>query len=87
VQLITQETILRLPVYHSTPASAVTAVTTVANDYQLRHHTDATGWFVNIEQGSNPVVMVIGIDDTYPVGESYGYVFARVLQAELQMDA
>lgn len=75
---------LRLPVYHSTPASAVTARTDLLDDpagnppyrlFDLRNNSASTGWMVDIEAAQNDASTVMKceeIDRQYPVGEQYG---------------
>lgn len=66
---------LRLPVFHSTPGSAVTAETLVGETYVLRNVSGVP--FINIETSTKASGRIVGIDDTYDIGESYGFVFVE----------
>ena len=71
----------RVPVNHATPASAVTALTQVGETadtagFQL-FLTSAGILTVRIDNTTNPVVDIRKIDDTFPVGEQFGFVWVR----------
>lgn len=76
VYVFNANTILRLPVYHSTAASAITAYTQIGTSYEIRFHTGSI-LCVDIENTTNAKGKVIGInegDPRNPVGEQYGLV-------------
>lgn len=62
---------IHLPVEHGTPASAVTNIDQVGDTLVLAH-TSGDVWGVAIDTSTNPLVVVTGIDPTYPEGEQYG---------------
>lgn len=69
-------TIIRLQVYHGTPASAITAYTQIGTSYELRYHTGAI-WCVDISSTTNTKGKILGIvneDPQNPVGTQYGVV-------------
>lgn len=75
------------PVYHSTPASAVRAVTDVGATWPLRNHTGNI-WCLNKENnGTNDAFVVKSLDyATYPdLTEQYATVWANVLAATRQV--
>lgn len=74
----------RLPVYHGTAASAVTAITDVGTAYGLRN--DATqGWCIALDEtgATTTKVRIVGIAPDFPVGEQYGLEDAVYLTASL----
>lgn len=72
----------RMPVYHGTPASAVTAITDIGTAYGLRN--DATqGWCIALDETSATKGRVIGIAGDFPVGEQYGLEDFTFLSAQL----
>lgn len=62
-----------LPVYHGTPASAVTAVANNGTAYAL-YHSSTGGFMVDLSNTTKPNVRQVTISPRYPVGEQYGIV-------------
>jgi hypothetical protein len=62
-----------LPVYHGTPASAVTAIADIGSSFGIRNHTGSI-WCVALDETSATKVHVVSIPSTrlYPVGTQYG---------------
>lgn len=58
------------PVYHATPASAVTAYAQIGVEYEMINHA-TLGWAVDVGTTTNKVFWVTDIDLTYPVGTAY----------------
>lgn len=73
-----------LPVTHATPASAVTAITQIGTSYELENVT-SYGYAVAIDDTSNPVFKPSEIAGQYPVGEQYGWVWGKLLRAEVTL--
>jgi hypothetical protein len=80
--LIRPDMIFKLPVLHSTPASAITAYAQVGTAYGIWHYSDGgspafTTWGLAYEDTTHTVGRVVSIyanDPLNPVGEQYGYV-------------
>lgn len=70
-----------IPVYHATPASAVTAVSQKGTTVQLYYST-AAGFFASIADTSSGIFLIEDIDPRLPVGTSYGYVIGRFISGE-----
>jgi hypothetical protein len=87
IELITDNTLIRLPVIHGTPASAVTAVAQLGVGYDIGHWTDGssvTGWGYMIDDTS--VKNVIPVELIEPAGEVYGTAWCKIAQrARLDM--
>ena len=76
-----ENVLVRLPVYHGTPASATTAVTQIGSTFNLFRST-AGAWFCDISSTTAPYFTVADIDkEAYPVGETYGYVWGFIKSA------
>ncbi|MFI5384808.1 MAG: hypothetical protein ACHQ50_01700 [Fimbriimonadales bacterium] len=73
-----------LPVTHATPASGVTAVTEVGTTYELER-TAAGKWAVPIDDTTNTKVVVSAIHPQYALGEQYGWVEVRFLDAQVDV--
>lgn len=73
-----------LPVTHATPASAATAITQVGATYELER-TAAGKWAVPIDDTSNAKVVVTALHPAYAVGEQYGWVEVRFLDAQVDV--
>jgi hypothetical protein len=73
-----------LPVTHATPASAVTANTQVGTAYELER-TAAGKWAAPIDDTTNTKVVVTAIHPAYAVGEQYGWVEVRFLDAQVDV--
>jgi hypothetical protein len=73
-----------LPVTHATPASGVTAVTEVGAAYELER-TAAGKWAVPIDDTTNTKVVVTAIHPQYPLGEEYGWVEVKFLDAQVDV--
>jgi len=85
VYVFTRPIVLRLPVYHGTPASAITAISQIGTAYELRW--DATqGLCVAIDATTNTKGKVIDIPNTkeMPVGTQYGLVDFMIDPAQCQ---
>lgn len=76
VKVVDDETLVLLPVYHATAASAIPNNATVGASYQLRRQ-DAK-YAIAIDQTSNPVAIVA---DKIPGNgaEQYGAVWVKIL--------
>lgn len=86
VEVFTEDTRITLPVYHATPASAVTAETTVDTECVLINETTG-GWMADIGTTSNPILHAIGIAKSYDgnkmdVGDAYGPMVWKVITLE-----
>lgn len=76
-----ENVLVRLPVYHATPASATTAITQIGSTFNLYRNT-ANAWFCDISSTTAPYFTVTDIDsEAYPVGETYGYVWGFIKSA------
>lgn len=64
IEVFTEDTRFTLPVYHATPASAVTAETTVDSECVLHNETTG-GWVADIGTTSNPVLHCVGQCNSY----------------------
>lgn len=73
---------LKLPVYHGTPASAVTAITNIGESFELRRDADH-GLMVDLGNTGSPVVTIVAIGQENPVGTAYGYVWVEFIAAEV----
>jgi hypothetical protein len=73
-----------LPVTHATPASAVTASSQVGTAYELER-TAAGKWAVPIDDTTNTKIVVSAIHPAYAVGEQYGWVEVRFLDAQVDV--
>lgn len=71
-----------LPVYHATPASAITAVTDVglAGGYGAKQVTvsSVTAWAVDLQNTTNNLLMVQEIAKDYAAGTQYGLYWVKV---------
>lgn len=71
-----------VPVYHGTPASAITAVTDVGLDggYGLKKATVSSrpAWALDLENTTNDVLFVQSIDKEFPAGTQYGRYWVKV---------
>lgn len=82
---VDEDVLVRLPVYHGTPASATTAVTQIGSTFNLFRST-ANAWFCDISSTTAPYFTVVDIDkEAYPVGETYGYVWGFIKSAARRM--
>lgn len=85
IQRVNKGTRMTLPVYHSTPGSAVNSIAKIGVSCQLRN--DGTyGLMVDVENTSNPVVKIVGIPTNVDgidvvIGEQYGFVEVIFLDA------
>jgi hypothetical protein len=77
-----------LPIYHPTPASAITAITQVGVAYELYRATISgnLGFGVDISETTDTKVVVQEIDATYPVGEQYGHVWVKYIPAQQDLN-
>jgi len=69
-------TIVRWPVYHGTPASAVTAYAQIGVSYEVRYQTGAI-WCIDVGSTTNTKGKILSIhnqDPQNPVGTQYGLV-------------
>jgi hypothetical protein len=73
-----------LPVTHATPASGITAITEVGTAYELER-TAAPKRAVPIDDTTNTKVVVTAIHPAYAVGEQYGWVEVRFLDAQVDV--
>lgn len=64
VEVATGDTYYDLPAYHATPASAVTAETSVDVQCVLINETTG-GWMADFATTSNPVLQIVGIPKSY----------------------
>lgn len=81
ILLLTDDVEFCLPVTHATASSAITAITQVGVSYELENVT-GYGYAVAIDDTGNPVVKVTEISKQYAVGEQYGWVWVKFLDAE-----
>lgn len=72
---------MSLPVEHATPASAVTSVGLINDNYVLTNISTSEGWAVAIDTTSNAIVKVMDIDPEYGTGDVNGYVWVKPLSA------
>lgn len=73
VGTIGAQTRLFMPVLHSTPASAVTAITNINETFVIKN--DATyGWGLLLSTTTNACAKMMGIYPEFPVGTQYGIV-------------
>jgi hypothetical protein len=71
-------------VYHSTAASAVTAMSQVGSTFPLRNQGGQ--WVVDIEHaGTNDRILVTEIAKDFPAGTQYGYVYGKLIAANRQL--
>jgi len=77
-------TILRGNVYHSTPASAVTARANVGIKYAV--YVGSNKVHVDIEDTGNDAFVIVSLDEG-EVGDIYGRCYFKVLPAVLQTEA
>ena len=76
-------TVFEMNIYHSTPASAITAITDVAVKYGLyvagsKSHCDKG-------DGTNTRFLVVGLSPKDNVGDTYGRVLVEVLRPYCQL--
>lgn len=83
VYLAHPDNVFEANVYHSTPASAVTAITQVGVNYALQ--VDSNKSYVDIEDTSHDAFVVIGISEKDAVGDVYGRVHFQVLNTVAQL--
>lgn len=79
------DTVFEANVYHSTAASAITAITQVGVNYALQ--VDSNKAYVDIEDTTNDAFRVIAISSKDNVGDQYGRVEFQVLDAVSQLRA
>jgi len=80
VELPADDSEYLFPIYHSTGASAVTAISDVGTTLPLRNQAGA--WVLNKEtDGTNDRFVITELSAEHPVGETYGHVWARPLEA------
>ena len=84
VHVIDSNTILRGNVYHSTAASAVTAVANLGIKYAL--YVADNKAYVDIEDTSNDAVVIVSLDPA-EVGDIYGRCKFKFIPAVLQSEA
>ena len=84
VIVLDNQDILTCSVYHSTAASAITAVAQVGEDYELL--VSSNKCYCDIEATAVPLFRVVGIYDSprYAVGDRYGLVKVRLMPAYCQ---
>lgn len=70
-----------VPVYHATPASAVTSQDLVGKVYNLRNQAGV--WCIHIDAASGATppehCMVTDLGQDHPAGEAYGYVWIKIV--------
>lgn len=76
--VITDQFRLRVPVYHGTAASAVTAETLISETYVIRND-NTQGWCIDISTSSNGVGVITGIDRGYAIATQYGPVYVELV--------
>ena len=79
-------TLFLLPVWHTTPGSAVTAVTDVGTAYALGHRTvsSVTNYVVTLDDTTDTHIVPVQIADDFAVGEQYGWEWCKVQAAARQ---
>lgn len=83
VYLAHPDNVFEANVYHGTPASAVTAITQVGVNYALQ--VDSNKHYVDIEDTGHDAFVVTGISERDTLGDQYGRVYFRVLDAASQL--
>jgi hypothetical protein len=81
VILLTDDLEVCLPVTHATAASAITAITQIGTAYELENVT-SYGYAVAIDDTSSPLFVPTEISGQYAVGEQYGWLWGKILDAE-----
>lgn len=80
-----ERTLFSLPVYHATPASAITATASIgAATMDITRQTvgGVSSFAVDINDTSNANASLVNIDANYPVGEQYGRYWVRIPAAK-----
>ena len=71
--VITSRTRWKLPYYHATEASAVTALTDLDTSHCIRNDaTQGVGWSMMLDNTTNPVCKIMEICGDNPIGELHG---------------
>lgn len=84
VMPIIPTTLLSMNVYHSTSASAVTAVTDPGKKYSLNLDSSKKFYYVDISATSPASVVVQAIDPATTLGDQYGKYQVTILSSILQ---
>lgn len=84
VMVVTPMTLFHGSVYHATPASAITAITDVGENFALEVVTNA--FYIDISNTTNTFWRVLQIDINVPVADVNGYEIAKVQSDYCQMD-
>jgi len=83
VYIANADTVFEANVYHSTAASAVTAITQVGTCYALK--VDSNKCYVDIEDTSNDAFQVRRLSPKDKVGDQYGRVEFQVIASARQL--
>jgi len=83
VYLAHPDNVFEANVYHSVPVLAVTAITQVSVNYALK--VDSNKCYVDIGDTGHNAFVVTGISERDTVGDQYGRVYFRVLDAVSQL--
>jgi hypothetical protein len=92
VALAESHAIFEANVYHGTPASAVTAITTPCNGANsvFALQVDSNKCYVDLEDTGHDAFLVIGLSPKDAVGDTYGRVLFKVIpsasQCEFEVD-
>lgn len=83
VYIANTDTIFEGNVYHSTPASAVTAITQVGEQYALKVLSNKC--YVDIEDTSHDAFQIVSLSERDAVGDQYGRVQFQVIDSVAQL--
>lgn len=88
VALAESNTIFEANVYHGTPASAVTAITTPCDGANsvFGLQVDSNKCYVDIEDTTHDAFLVIGLSPKDAVGDRYGRVLFKVIPSASQVE-
>lgn len=84
VAIANKDTVFEGNVYHATPASAITAITTIGTDYGIVNANNK--WYIDLANETNVRVLIRDLSKKDAVGDTYGRVLFQVIQDYCQLD-
>lgn len=86
VLVANDSTLYLMPVWHTTPGSAVTAVTDVGTAFALGHRTvsSQTNYVITLDDTTDTHVVPVELSDDYAPGEVYGTEWVKIQAAARQ---
>lgn len=76
VRVLRNSDLVRMPVFHGTPASALTNANQIGDPFVLRNVGGVP--MINIQTNTNPTGTIIAHDEQYAIGEAYGFVNVNI---------